>query len=552
MRAALGLTAAAIALAPGLAAAEDLDLRVEMQIRSDGTVAVTEERTFSTQPSQHMFYLEYSGRRITMSDASVSEGGRPYREIGQADERTPGTFLFDPVVGRISIFFEPGEPSRSVTFGYTIEGAIVRYDDVAEMEWPFVGVGAARARSVVELPPGARAGEVRAWPHGAFTGRVTDPTRVVWERTTGTHLVDGRLVFPERLVPGLRTVGGLRLSQVLALEEAPARVLEPKTYSEGVDRAAPVAAAVALAGLAAIALLARAARAPEPVPPAVVASVVRFGDVRATDLVATIADLARRGYVEAAEREGGTAPRFALAVSDDRWDELQPYERALLVMLRTAAEVDARDDVSLRQWAEGAPEMVRSRVRGFAHMANEHARRLGLREPARWAGGTALLLLVVTGMAVAVGGLALDARDWAVLAVLGSIAIGAAGFAAPRGGGLWLSLAGGALVAGGAVLSDRLPDGAFLAAMLVAAAGAAAPMLRMAAYARRTGRARFLAMRPSLGGGTGVPPEPLAIVLGAPLEGAARRFVASLEAALTPRRVEQVTFWSAPRRPAET
>lgn len=171
--------------------------------------------------------------------------------------------------------------------------------------------------AVVHLPDGASKDEIKAWGHGPLQGNVSiaDAETVIFEidDLSPQTFVEGRVVFPPRLVSLAPSESSRRLPMILAEEK---RWVEQANYKRRLVRAGNV-----LAVLLPISSLAWAftvwllygreykvdfqgeyyREPPQNYPPAVLGYLWRFGKVEMNDLVATIMDLARRGFIKISE-----------------------------------------------------------------------------------------------------------------------------------------------------------------------------------------------------------------------------------------------------------
>lgn len=216
-RAALAFAAAVLLVllpaSPGIAKSYSFSsVRVDYTVQPDGSFLVRERRTYDFDGSFHRAFLTIPRGRYDISGVRVAERGLPYRFDASGRELS-GTYIFTRGSEyEIRWFYDAVDERRTFTIEYRVSGAVVAYEDVAELYWKFIGpawdVPSNDVRAVVHLPAGAGPGEVRAWGHGPLEGRVeiADPQTIVWAvgHAEPHTFVEGRVTFPPRLVPGAR------------------------------------------------------------------------------------------------------------------------------------------------------------------------------------------------------------------------------------------------------------------------------------------------------------------------------------------------------------
>ncbi|MEJ2721403.1 MAG: DUF2207 domain-containing protein, partial [bacterium] len=136
----LGLMLGAGSPTSGAAKSYTVDrIGVNASVRPDGSMAVTEEITYSFDGSFTFAYRDIpvsAGMRVT--GIAVAEGGRPYEE-SPGDE--PGTFYVTETNGVMKVTWHCAarNETRSFRLSYVVEGAVRRYEDTAELYYQFVG-----------------------------------------------------------------------------------------------------------------------------------------------------------------------------------------------------------------------------------------------------------------------------------------------------------------------------------------------------------------------------------------------------------------------------
>ncbi|MBD3348814.1 MAG: DUF2207 domain-containing protein, partial [Candidatus Eisenbacteria bacterium] len=324
------------------------DVDIDVNVRPDGGFEFREVRTFDFDGDFTFAYYQVEkvrtagGSRVEITDFAVGEEGRPFdmRPAHEIDrDRTPGTYWVDyDHEGRFVYakwFYRAEDERRGFDISYYVHDAVVVYDDFAQLYWKFVGeqwdVPTRRVTGTIHLPPGADKDNVRAWLHANLTSevRIEDGRTVTFEvdNLQPGRFVELRILFPPELVPAAteRASGEIwdraYSEEKKWVEEANARRAAAQRSLEARRATRRTAGWVALAlALGAVltwwVLFYRFGREhrvsfagdyyrelPSERPPAVVGYLYNSGAVTASDMVATIMDLARRGYLRIREEK---------------------------------------------------------------------------------------------------------------------------------------------------------------------------------------------------------------------------------------------------------
>jgi uncharacterized membrane protein YgcG len=337
-------------VAPGQAQAKSFyweRFDVEMTLLENGDIRIIENQVlnFSGAPFTAGFGTIYTGRRGNndgIIDITVREGDIVYR---QARSEEPHTFTVAQETGQMVVewFFPPATGRRHYTFTYTVKGAVRVDRQGDQIFWKAIPADHAgvihNSTVIVNLPEGvqpqtdSRTGEplVAAYVneregHNATSSISPDGRRVTFQTTAPlpmNQMLEVRVQFPHGVLD-ISTPNWQRLEQVadvanlivlilsvLVLIGGPLLVLL-LWYLFGRDPAVgPVADYL-----------------PEPpsdLRPAVVGTLI---DERADmhDIISTLVDLARRGYLTMAEEK-----RDHLFTRTDKGEEgLRAYEKLFL------------------------------------------------------------------------------------------------------------------------------------------------------------------------------------------------------------------------------
>ena len=481
----IGVLAIVLSL-PGYAFAKSYSVESilsSVDVRTDGSVRVTETMTYSYRGSFTFAYRDVPLKQgETLSDVTVGETGQAYAE---GHGKTPGTFQMsgsNPV--RITWYYRANNGLKEFTLSYTVSGVVRRYPDFAVFEFQFVGDGwdgrIGNVAASVELPDGFEATEVRAWAHGPLSGTVKIasgsrvqfdvsplPRRTFWE---------GRIAMPAQAFSAVPLTGNAdRLPAVLAEEQRWADAANARReawIARQEERAEkremmqarskiflPVAFVLGLIGVGVwfnffrrfgkpheVESFAAVGEIPSEHTPAIV-SYLMYGQIAGNALVATLLDLANRGYFDIVESEeekktlfGGTkrVKDFEFKLTNDASTDLAAYEAELVSFLISRVGNGRSFKMSeMKKTASKNRTEFRKWFKKWTKSVGEEGKRLGFFEP--YPPG-AVAINLMTGVLILVVGI--------ILCVTSD---SAAGLPAVIGGGLQAALT--------AALHRRTPEG---------------------------------------------------------------------------------------------
>ncbi len=307
-------------------------IRIEAEVLGDGSLRIIEERSYRFHGSFR--WADYSLRLTKLgwvSDFELSENGAAYRP---GDDQSPGSYQLSMDKERFYVkwYYRARDEARTFRLSYRVTDAVVVYDDVAELYYKFVSEQNQKTIGAVDvtlkLPQPADTSEVRAWAHGPLDGQLMFengliqlwvkplPARTWWEIRT---------IFPRAWVADASNrVEALAAERIMSEERALAeqanaqRIKQQqrqafRTKYQG--QAMQISIILALAGvLALIAIYHRygkpfavlgsgrySSEIPRDIPPAVASYVYYSGQLNSGALVATLLDLARRGFLRLKE-----------------------------------------------------------------------------------------------------------------------------------------------------------------------------------------------------------------------------------------------------------
>jgi len=304
-------------------------LVIEATAQVDGSLTVVEERTYRFRGRFKFAYRTFSrAGGIDYSDFAVSENGEWY---AWDDSKSPGTYMISENKNEIEVrwFYEARNETRTFTIAYQVENLIHRHPDAAVLHYQFLGSDFAKPSSNVRLsvtPPDVLdSTEVRQWLHGPLWAESkTRPDGVItaWcEHLPARQFLELRVLYPPDAFPDAPAASDLIVSPVMAeeadmAETANRRRIQARNKAElRVERlklGGIVMPVFALTGLLAwVAVFLRYGRRPQvpsgpkrspevpsDLPPALVGFLVADRTVNGNTLMATLLDLASRGFLE--------------------------------------------------------------------------------------------------------------------------------------------------------------------------------------------------------------------------------------------------------------
>ena len=340
----VAIVAAALLLCPSPAWADDYDIsrvRINADVSSDGSMVVTESRTFDFDGDFHGVYWDipqgtYNGRevRATLLKAGLLEGG-DLDEFSEEDSGQSGSYQL--LTGkndslRVKLFSAQSTGSATFQIQYKVTGIVSAWADTGELYWKFVSDGwDAPSQNVtckITLPADSAAltadEKVRAWGHGPLDGEVVvGKTSVAYsvDEVGCEEYAEARVTFPVRWLRGMTAFSEGRLDTILSEEKV--RAEEANARRESARRLTLVlrcVAAVPLACLLAAALLYRGYKrrhtasfdddyfrdVPSPEHPSVLGALYNGGSVEGKEFTASLMSLSDAGAIalEAVTRKG--------------------------------------------------------------------------------------------------------------------------------------------------------------------------------------------------------------------------------------------------------
>ncbi len=204
--------------------------QVDMQahVASNGSLQVSEERTFEFTDDVNGVYWKIplgenqQGGNVSLSVDSVSVDGDEFEETDYASSGDYGVYTVDTSGSYVTIkIFMPssGGSSSDVEISYTMNGAVMLWQDTAELYWKYVGdeweedsndvtLNVSFDSSLVRQNPATTGDTLRAWGHGPLTATVSPDDgdgEVDYDvpRVRSGEFAEARIAFPASWVPNM-------------------------------------------------------------------------------------------------------------------------------------------------------------------------------------------------------------------------------------------------------------------------------------------------------------------------------------------------------------
>lgn len=146
-------------------------IRVEVQVQPDGTVRITEHRTYKFEGDDFSwadYRLPFRGFK-SITDIRVAENGQPFTNENSEE---PGTFMVSRNDDQVQIkwFYNAEDEERTFSISYTLEGALVIGPAWAEFFWNYLSPDREKdtrtLRIDMQLPAAVGTDSMYSWKRG--------------------------------------------------------------------------------------------------------------------------------------------------------------------------------------------------------------------------------------------------------------------------------------------------------------------------------------------------------------------------------------------------
>lgn len=369
---------------PGAQAAKSYRISgvsIDAQLRPDGSMEVTESRTFDFSGSFRFVFRTLTAQgRVTFQDFQVSENGQFYERSASG---RPGTYRVTQTSGQTEVrwFFEAHDESRTFDFHYRALNAVARYEDTAVLYYQFISGDWDRTSQNVHLhlkpPEEIFQSELNEWLHGPLwaESRIeVDGSITAWCEHLPSHTyLEIRALYPPEKFPDAAGYAGNvrdrimeeearwaeesnRMREEAARKRADAvRKMEAREKRQEQGKWIMIVLSVLGLGFAwrnyrkygqkpsLPPSVKYASDIPGNIPPALVGYLLNSREVYGGALASTMMDLARRGFISLREEQeakkslfGGTieVPSYVWGLNRSYWQKntrsLEDYEDDLL------------------------------------------------------------------------------------------------------------------------------------------------------------------------------------------------------------------------------
>ena len=375
---------------------------IDARLMSDGSMDVSEARTYDFTGSFSYAYRDMPrGGPVIFGDFEVLEEGRPY-ELSGSEE--PGTYMIsrDSERTRITWYYRASDIRRTFEFRYRAANAVEVYADAAVLYYKFLSEDWEKSQRNISLriepPAPLHREQIRQWLHGppSAESSTTDRGEILARcpRLPGGRYLEVRALYPAGLFPDAETRPGSVRQGIMEEEAAWAEEANRIRRAE-LDRLAGrekrmrwgkwLMIALGLAGLwgwyqlynkygrrpAMPQFLDMVSEVPGKTTPALVGYLLHNRQVVGRDLVGTMLDLARRGFVELREETvekkrfwGGMKQEseYCWDLKRAHWEEhasgLLGFERSLLQFL-FGDLAEGGDSISLSEIKESRRDFIK-------------------------------------------------------------------------------------------------------------------------------------------------------------------------------------------------
>lgn len=373
---------------------------IDARLSSDGSMAVSEKRSYQFQDSYRYAYREFpKDGPVQFQNFHILEEGQVYEP---SDSEQPGTFKIEETSDRtlVTWYFRARNEIRTFEIAYQAANAVVRYEDVAVLYFQFISSEWAKgARNVnvrLQAPTALEPTQINEWLHGPLWAQSrieNDGTIVAWcEQLPKRTYFEIRALYPPEVFSGLTLTAGLRRAQIMAEEagwaEAANRQRERNRQESTLklqrnEMAKMLAIIISLIGLMCWWFLFNkfgrrpvlptqmnlSSEVPEAMPPALLSYLLNDRQIYGTALVSTLFDLARRGILTMHQEEtdrrgifGGSRKIRSYIWSLDRqaWQnaDLTDFETSLLDFIFDEL-AQGQDEIEVKAFSKHQSKFIR-------------------------------------------------------------------------------------------------------------------------------------------------------------------------------------------------
>ncbi len=238
----------------------------QIEIEEDGSAIVSErwEVEFSGEGEFSRYGRVYlPSQRYALTDFRVSVDGEPCALLNASDEDRPEghAAVYEDERGTVvEVYHRSENEARTVEIGYTIQNAVLLYDDAAEFAWNLTGesevsrTGEVRASLTLPYAEGAELSDYHIWAHGPLNGSVAKDDVNHASLSVGgvpdDEPLDVRVAMPPEWFTGGYRMDGNGMETILAQESRLAERANFRRHALTIRLCALAAAGALCLGLA--------------------------------------------------------------------------------------------------------------------------------------------------------------------------------------------------------------------------------------------------------------------------------------------------------------
>ncbi len=298
-------------------------------LAADGSMTVAEERTYRFKGRfKYAFRTFPLDSRISYENFQVLENGQPYQ---LSDSQEPGTYTVTTTNTETEVrwYYQSRNETRTFKLEYQVNDAVKRHLDGAVLYYQFIGDDFRKSTQQVDItvnpPVTVDQWKIRQWAHGPLWGNsATSDQGVVsatCENLPKKQFFELRVLYPAEIFSEAPQISGYIAGEVTTeenawAEEANLRREEARNDAAALEKrqkiglwALPLLVALAAAWFFRIAIqygtrptvpavASSSAEIPSNLPPALVGYLIGERAVGPSAMMATLMDLARRGFLE--------------------------------------------------------------------------------------------------------------------------------------------------------------------------------------------------------------------------------------------------------------
>jgi len=310
------------------------NVSIVADLATDGSMTISEERTYRFKGRYKYAFRTFPlDGRVSYEDFQVSENNQPYLLSGSQE---PGTFTVTTNDQEIEVrwYYRARSESRTFVIHYQVNNAVKRYQDGAVLYYKFIGEKFKKSTGNLDItvnpPVPVDQWIVRQWAHGPLWGSSATSDQGVVSATCQNlpkkQFFELRVLYPADMFGNAPQNSGYIVDKITTEEsawsdEANLRREQARTDSASLEKrknigvwALPFVVMVAGVWFYRIAsqygarpsvpsIVSSSPEIPSDLPPAMVGYLINGRTISPSAVMATLMDLARRGFLEFREEQ---------------------------------------------------------------------------------------------------------------------------------------------------------------------------------------------------------------------------------------------------------